>query len=150
MKKRKYELPLNLQLFAEDNTETGNEGTENKTAAPEIDYDKIINGVVEKLNEGKVEKKEDNQTETKIPEDKVNKLNEDYFNKAIEFETKYNKKDKEYNDLLVKNAELQKTIDEQNAKLQEYSTFGKTSDEIQENSRKLKTVDKNLSGLRRL
>ena len=60
----------------------------------EIDYDKIINGVFEKLNTKEIVETQDIQPVNNIPEDKSIKLNEDYFNRAIEFETKYNNKEK--------------------------------------------------------
>lgn len=116
----------------------------------EIDYDKIINGVFEKLNTKEIVETQDIQPVNNIPEDKSIKLNEDYFNRAIEFETKYNNKEKEYNELLAKKLELDNLVAEQNKKLQEYSAFGKTSEEIVQNSRKLEQVDRQLSGLRKL
>lgn len=146
--RKKLERRLDLQLFAEEasnentNKETSNENEYVKIN--EIDYDRIINGVFEKMNS--VESKKDNSVIT-TPDD--NKHSE-YVEKSVEFEMKYNNLNKDYDELNNKYKELNSKYEEANNKLKEYETFGKTSEEIKENSRILNDTKKSLGGLIKL
>lgn len=113
-----------------------------ETAAPEIDYEKIIAGVVSKMKESKVEEKVDNP--------QVTNNNDEYLKKYVEFENKYNHLNDDYKKLQTQLDEANNKLAEANNKLKDYETFGKTADEVQENSRIVKDYKKQQGGLMKI
>jgi chromosome segregation ATPase len=113
-----------------------------ETAAPEIDYEKIIAGVVSKMQESKVEEKVDNP--------QVTNNNDEYLKKYVEFENKYNHLNDDYKKLQTQLDEANNKLAEANNKLKDYETFGKTADEVQENSRIVKDYKKQQGGLMKI
>lgn len=113
------------------------ETTAPEIQAPEIDYDRIINGVVSKMQ--KEEKPQDNPVETNN--------NDDYIKKSVEFELKYNTLNEENSKLKSQLAESNQKLEEANNRLKDYETFGKTADDIKENSRIVNDYKKQQGGL---
>lgn len=113
------------------------ETTAPETQAPEIDYDRIINGVVSKMQ--REEKPQDNPVETNN--------NDDYIKKSVEFELKYNTLNEENSKLKSQLAESNQKLEEANNRLKDYETFGKTADDIKENSRIVNDYKKQQGGL---
>ena len=109
---------------------------ENKT--PEIDYEKIIAGVVSKMQEEKVDNPQ------------VTNNNDEYLKKYVEFENKYNHLNDDYKKLQTQLDEANNKLAEANNKLKDYETFGKTADEVQENSRIVKDYKKQQGGLMKI
>lgn len=115
------------------------------TTAPEanvieIDYDKIINGVVSKMK--KEEEPKDNPVETNN--------NDDYMKKSVEWEMKYNTLNDEHSKLKTQLEDANNKLAEANNKLKDYETFGKTADDIKENSRIVNDYKKQQGGLMKL
>ena len=113
-----------------------------ETKAPEIDYEKIIAGVVSKMQESKVEEKTDNP--------QVTNNNDEYLKKYVEFENKYNHLNDDYKKLQTQLDEANAKLAEANTKLKDYETFGKTADEVQENSRIVKDYKRQQGGLMKI
>ena len=114
------------------------------TTAPEakineIDYDRIINGVVSKMQE---EKPKDNPVATNN--------NDDYVKKSVEWEMKYNTLNDEHSKLKTQLEQINNQLNEANNKLKDYETFGKTADDIKENSRIVNDYKKQQGGLMKL
>ena len=114
------------------------------TTAPEakvneIDYDRIINGVVSKMKE---EKPKDNPVETNN--------NDDYVKKSVEWEMKYNTLNDEHSKLKTQLEDANNKLAEANNKLKDYETFGKTADDIKETTRIVNDYKKQQSGLIKL
>lgn len=105
----------------------------------EIDYDKIINGVVSKMQE---EKPKDNPVETNN--------NDDYVKKSVEWEMKYNTLNDEHSKLKTQLEDANNKLAEANNKLKDYETFGKTADDIKETTRIVNDYKKQQSGLIKL
>ena len=105
-----------------------------------IDYDKIINGVFSKLKSA-----EDNLQETTT---KTN--NDEYMKKSVEWEMKYRTLDDEHSKLKTQLEDINAKLMEANNKLKDYETFGKTADEVKENSRIVKDYKKQQGGLMKL
>jgi hypothetical protein len=117
------------------------------TTAPEakvmeIDYDKIINGVFSKMQESKKEEKIDN------PQVATN--NDEYVKKSVEWEMKYNTLNDEHSKLKTQLDEVNNKLTEANNRLKDYETFGKTADEVKENSRIVSDYKKQQGGLMKL
>lgn len=117
------------------------------TTAPEakvmeIDYDKIINGVFSKMQESKNEEKIDN------PQVATN--NDEYVKKSVEWEMKYNTLNDEHSKLKTQLDEVNNKLTEANNRLKDYETFGKTADEVKENSRIVSDYKKQQGGLMKL
>lgn len=113
------------------------------TTAPEvkvqeIDYDKIISGVVSKMKE----EKQDNP--------KVTTNNDEYMKKSVEWEMKYNSLNDEHSKLKTQLEDVNNKLTEANNKLKDYETFGKTADDIKENSRIVNDYKKQQGGLMKL
>lgn len=114
------------------------------TTAPEakvneIDYDRIINGVVSKMQE---EKPKDNPVETNN--------NDDYVKKSVEWEMKYNTLNDEHSKLKTQLEDVNNKLAEANNKLKDYETFGKTADDIKETTRIVNDYKKQQNGLIKL
>ena len=107
-----------------------------------IDYEKIIAGVVSKMQETKVEEKVDNP--------QVTNNNDEYLKKYVEFENKYNHLNDDYKKLQTQLDEANNKLAEANNKLKDYETFGKTAYEVQENSRIVKDYKKQQGGLMKI
>lgn len=113
------------------------------TTAPEakvneIDYDKIINGVLNQL-----------KSEVK-PNDTANQNTDEYVKKSVEWELKYNTLNDEHLKLKTQLEEANNKLTEANNKLKEYETFGNTTEDIKENSRIVKDYKKQQGGLMKL
>ena len=150
MKKEKM-IKLNLQLFNDnvgDNPTPPQDG-DNKDSKPmEIDYDKIINGVFSKLQESKKsEEKTVNQTTIT---GNVTTATDEYIKKSVEWEMKYNTLNGEHSKLKTQLEEANNKLAEANNKLKDYETFGKTADDIKENSRIVNDYKKQQGGLIKL
>ena len=113
-----------------------------ETKAPEIDYEKIIAGVVSKMQESKVEEKTDNP--------QVTNNNDEYLKKYVEFENKYNHLNDDYKKLQTQLDEANTKLAEANTKLKDYETFGKTADDIKENSRIVSDYKRQQGGLMKI
>lgn len=114
------------------------------TTAPEskvieIDYDKIINGVVSKM-----------QKEEKPDNPQVATNNDEYIKKSVEWEMKYKNLNDEHSKLKTQLEEANNKLAEANNKLKDYETFGKTADELKENSRIVNDYKKQQGGLMKL
>lgn len=104
----------------------------------EIDYDKIINGVLNQL-----------KSEVK-PNDTANQNTDEYVKKSVEWELKYNNLNDEHLKLKTQLEEANNKLTEANNKLKEYETFGNTTEDIKENSRIVKDYKKQQGGLMKL
>ena len=114
------------------------------TTAPEakvdeIDYDRIINGVVSKI-----------QKEEKPDNPQVANNDNEYVKKTVEWEMKYNTLNEEHSKLKTQLEDANNKLAEANNKLKDYETFGKTSDDIKENSRIVNDYKKQQGGLMKL
>ena len=122
------------EVVAEETTHSGE-------AKLEIDYDKIISGVVSMMQESKKsEEKKDNQPTT----------TDEYLKKSVEFETKYNHLNDDYKKLQTQLDEANSKLAEANNKLKDYETFGKTADEVKENTRIIKDYQRQQGGLMKI
>lgn len=114
------------------------------TTAPEanvaeIDYDRIINGVVSKM-----------QKEEKPDNPQVANNDNEYVKKTVEWEMKYNTLNDEHSKLKTQLEDANNKLAEANNKLKDYETFGKTADDIKENSRIVNDYKKQQGGLIKL
>ena len=139
-------IKLNLQLFNDNppsdegnKTPPQDEGNKNN----EIDYDRIINGVVSKMQEGK-------KPEEKTDNPNVTNNNDDYIKKSVEWEMKYKTLNDEHSKLKNQLEDANNKLAEANNKLKDYETFGKTADEIKETSRIVSDYKKQQGGLIKL
>lgn len=117
------------------------ESTHSGEAQLVIDYDKIIAGVVNQMKESKVEKNDNPQ---------VTNNNDEYLKKYVEFENKYNHLNDDYKKLQTQLDEANNKLAEANNKLKDYETFGKTADDIKENSRIVNDYKRQQGGLMKI
>lgn len=119
-------------------TEDGKTLPPTEPVKTEIDYDKIINGVLNQL-----------KSEVK-PNDTANQNTDEYVKKSVEWELKYNNLNDEHLKLKTQLEEANNKLTEANNKLKEYETFGNTTEDIKENSRIVKDYKKQQGGLMKL